>query len=155
MKRVFVLLLAIAFTLAAHGGPAPSLIGSWKSNRELSVATVKLANPLPPEKRARFDNLFFGNAVITFSPTEYSVFTPALEKYPAKTVTTGYRIVAASDRQMVIRTRDEKTQKDEDDALHFEGPNRFWMEITGVAGVTGHDYYDRVVADPLKPAPAK
>jgi hypothetical protein len=140
-------ILAVAILSASCGlaedNAARWLIGQWKSNRELTIPTIHLEHPLPPEKQSRFNSLF-GLMVVTYDKAEMRLYMPEFEKYPSWSATEPYRIVAALADRVVIRSKNPRTKQDESTTIMFEGPNRYWVDVSGTPGVTGREYFDRI-----------
>jgi hypothetical protein len=130
-------------------------VGRWKSNRDLTVATIRLDHELPAEKRARFENLF-GQMIAIFTPTEATFFMPAIEKYPEFTATDVYRVVAEVGDRLVIRYKNPRTKVEESTIMHFEGRDRYWVDLSSTKGViSGREYFDRISDRDEKEQPNK
>lgn len=145
--RVLYLIFLSALQSRAADNVSSWLVGSWKSNRDLTVASVHLDHELPTDKRARFENLF-GQMTATYTPTEATFFMPAIEKYPEWTSTESYRVVAVVGKRIVIRHKNPRTKVEESSIMYFESHDRYWVDLTSTKGVaSGREYFDRIPGD--------
>ena len=136
-------LMAFVANSFAQESRARDLIGSWKSNRDLTVATIRVSPPMPPEKRARFEKLF-GTMVITYTGSEMTAVFPAFEKYPERVTKEKYQIVAESEDRLLVRSKDARSGEEKTKAMNFVGKDRYWIDLDGFQNLTGKEYFDRV-----------
>lgn len=142
MKKTFaVLWFALLAPLAlAQDNAVTWLKGTWKSNRELSIATFTTKKEVSPEKRAKLESLF-GKMTAEFAGDTVTLDVPAIDDQPAVHETIPYTIVSKANTKISLRWTNPTTKKAEIQVITFEGPDRFWMALP----VPGwREYYDRV-----------
>lgn len=146
-RQLYIASLIALIALQVRAGEKASawLVGKWKSNRELTIATIRLDRPLPPEKQARFEKLF-GTMTVTYTTTEISFDTPEFEKHPRWSATESYRVVVSSAKRVVIRNKNPRTKEEESSVINFDSPDRYWIDLSlgGIQGVKGREYFDRI-----------
>ena len=116
------------------------IVGTWKSNRELSVPTIKLKIGMTPE-RMKFLNNLFGRLEVTYTKTEESAVMPAHDDRPEWRFAGAYSVVSATDTEIVIKSKSPLTGEEETSTATFEGPDRYWIPLKGMKG---REYFDRV-----------
>ena len=126
------------------------IVGTWKSNRELSVPTIKLKIGMTPE-RMKFLNNLFGRLEVTYTKTEESAVMPAHDDRPEWRFAGAYTVVSATDAEIVIKSKSPLTGEEETSTATFEGPDRYWIPLKGMKG---REYFDRVKS-PVKTATSK
>lgn len=146
-RQLYIAYLIALTTLQgrASGDAATCLIGKWKSNRELTVATIRFDRPLPSDKQARFEKLF-GSMTVTYTAADVNFYSPAFEKYPSWSGTESYRVVVAAAKRIIIKHKNPRTKIEESSVINFESPNRYWVDLSlgDVQGVRGREYFDRI-----------
>jgi hypothetical protein len=116
------------------------LEGSWKSNKQLTVATIHFRKPVPKSKRARLENIF-GKLVVKYDRTHLAAELPPTNGYPLWQFRSRYRIVASDEDSLACISVNPITGKKEISHIHFEGPDRYW-EYLGGSG--WKEYFDRL-----------
>ena len=140
-KIIALLLFAFLAPLAsAEENAVTWLKGTWKSNRELSVPTLKTNKPVTPELRAKLENVF-GKMTQEFTGSEMTIDMPAIDGKPAWHQTATYSIAAAMGNKISLRWTDPDTKKSETFVLTFESPDRYWMALPNPGW---REYFDRV-----------
>jgi hypothetical protein len=147
MRASAVIGLVFLLPLAASGQQAKQwIIGSWKSNRELTVATLKLKKDVSPELRARLEDVF-GRMTVTFRERDLTAFTPAHAEEPEWRFSCAYTVLLATDSKLVYRSQNPQTKKDESTTLSFEGADRYSVPLPEFQG---KEYFDRIPSPPKK-----
>jgi hypothetical protein len=117
------------------------LIGTWKSNRELTLPTFPNREQLTPDKRAFFDSIF-GKVRVTYSARQMTTELPGESGAPPFRQSYAYRVSSFDTNSVTIRHPDPITGNQTSTIIHFEGTSRYW-EAVGEKG--GREYFDRVV----------
>ena len=125
-------------------------MGTWKSNRELTVPTIKLKVEMTPKLMNLLNNLF-GRMEVTYTKTEESAFRPAFDDKPEWRHAGAYTVVSATDTEIVIKDKNPLTGEEGTSTATFEGPDRYWIPLKGMQG---REYFDRVKS-PVKTATSK
>ena len=138
------LLRAVALVcFALVGGCAstdPRLIGSWKSNKKLTVASLRYPKPIAAAKRARFESLF-GKMVVTYDRTHVTLETPPTPGQPAWRDRSRYRVVASDQNSVALVSTNPLTGEREISHVHFDSPDRYWLYLYGTGW---KEYFDRI-----------
>ncbi len=92
--------LCAALLLASCDQPANSLVGSWKSDKSKTLASMHARKDIPEETKAYLEKNFFGRLTITYADKTYSAVLDGEEdvrpdSYP-------YRIVEETDDYYII-----------------------------------------------------
>ena len=126
--------IATAALISGCSTPDSRLIGRWRSNRPLSVATF------PSGKHAFFDDLF-GRLTATYTRRYiHSELPPKGSEQPYRQ-RVPYRVLASDTDSTTIAWRDTSTGHDTTIQLHFVSPNRYWISL----GSRGRrEYFDRI-----------
>ncbi len=147
MKLIMTLLLA-ALTAGGDREYDSRLNGTWRSNRDETVATEFKRDPrwtnAPPEKIERFRDMF-GRMTITYSN---EVITTDFKGGPT---TFRYKVVNRGDQFVVIRTRggilDDRNWR-----IDFtKDRGGYWIDF-GAFGI--REKFDRISAQPIGSASA-
>lgn len=145
--RFFALFVISPGLVYAEKTAADFLIGNWKSNSELSFPTVKLKVEMTPERKEMWKSLF-GHLQINYTSTGCSSVRPPRpslipggEPFKEFKTARSYVVVSATANQVVIRSLDLETKKEETETLTFEGPDRYWIRLPTPEG---REYFDRV-----------
>jgi hypothetical protein len=136
-------LVAVVCSASADDGPRAWLVGHWKSNKELTIPTLRFTKPLTPEQRSRVENIF-GKYEICFGSTEATYHVSALRTRPAYGGTARYQILAEENDRLVVKCIDAKTGKEDVSNIRFEGHDRCWVLIDTIEWITGWQCFDRV-----------
>lgn len=144
MRKIISLLILVACVSAGGANAAeqsdPRLLGTWKSNRELTLPTLQLGKDAKPETRARLAALF-GKVVVTYTKTKISAVLPADGPKKEWNFSAEYLVLAKTETTVVIRSPNGKSGEMEDQTITFEGPNRYWIDL---GHQRGREYFDRV-----------
>jgi hypothetical protein len=144
MRILSIIIFLLSLPLGLYAQLAKeAYIGSWKSNRELTIKTLQFKREIKPELRQRFDDLF-GKMIVTYTGKEVIAYTPATEKSAEWRFTSEYTVVMASDTKLVFRGQNPQTKAIENTTITFEGPDRYWtsLDVSGV--LEGREYFDRI-----------
>jgi hypothetical protein len=135
--------LVLVFTAAGRSDPfgADRLIGSWKSNRELTISNLQLRKKVSTEAREDLEKQF-GTLTLTFKGKELEGFVPASGNKPEWHYSSPYAIVAATDNKVMIRHIAPATKRMDTITVIFDGPNRCWVSLGDVGG---KECFDRIV----------
>jgi hypothetical protein len=142
-RFVRVLLVTVTLTLscpfaANASGPDERLLGTWKSNAELTVAS--LPGNMPAAQRERFAAMI-GSSVTTIDAQTMTTETSVPGGKPALTKKTAYE-VTASDKDTVTIVRTDPQVAAQPITFHFENQDRFWIS-SGSSAQTIKSYFDR------------
>ena len=114
--------------------------GRWKSNKQLTVATIQLRKPITPAKRAKLDDIF-GKLVLVYDRTHISAEMPPCNGYPVWCNRTRYRVVASDHDSLAYISSNPLTGEREISHIHFDGPNRYWLYLPVIGW---REYFDRI-----------
>lgn len=107
------------------------LLGTWRSDKERTVALWKYQKELPPEIRERFEKIF-GKFTLRFTETHiYTEFEDTNDTVP-------YSVVARDSSSVVIAWHEEKEHSLQH--IHFEGESYYVLSGYNV------EFYKRVAA---------
>lgn len=107
------------------------LLGTWRSDKERTLALWKHQKKLAPETRERFDNIF-GKFTLRF--TETHIFT----EFEGTKDTVPYSVVASDSSSVLIVWHEEKERSLQH--IHFEGESYYVLSGYNV------EFYKRVAA---------
>jgi hypothetical protein len=138
-------LLTLLASLVAVGCATsfdPRLNGSWKSNREATVAEAFQSdsrwNDAPPEKVARFKDIF-GHMVLTYTNRQVTM------RYKVDPGTFRYTVVDIGEDFVVIKTRGGFAD-DQDCRIEFEDElSSYWIDAD--SGL--REKFDRIGTEPI------
>ena len=144
MRALTAAIFLLSFPLGIYAQAArEAYLGSWKSNRELTIKTIRLKREVKPELRQRLDDLF-GTLIVTYTGKEVVAYTPATEKSAEWSHTSAYTIVMSTDTKLVFRGQNARTKAIENTTITFEGPDRYWVSIDVPNVLEGREYFDRI-----------
>lgn len=125
----------------------PRLNGTWKSNREESVADAFRRDPrwtnANPEKVERFQDMF-GHMTLTYS--EDVVTT----QYQGEEATLRYTVEDRGDDFVVIRLHGGFRDGENMRIRFVEGENGYWITTKTIMGTELHEKFDKVRTGPKK-----
>ena len=109
------MLLMLTGLLVGCSDDDPRLQGTWKSNREETVAAVFKDDPkwaaATSERKEEFSR-FFGNMTITYSNQVATMVTPAIQMrsmtLPASTNTSRYKVVERGPNHVVLEVEEDE-----------------------------------------------
>ena len=136
--------VAVLATLGFNSGCASTdsrLIGTWKSNRKLTLPTFPNREQLTSDKRAFFDSIF-GKLRVTYATRQMTMELPGESGAPPFRQSCAYRLSSFDADSVTIVHPDAVTGKQTSTVVHFDGPSRYWVAV-GEKG--GREYFDRVV----------
>ena len=129
---ILTLITSILFTACATT-PDPRLLGTWKSNRALTLGSFP--RNLPSNERPFFTDTL-GKDSTTIGDRFFTAQLPPQEHSKGTTQRVHYRVVSL-DRDSVIITQGASPERI---TLHFVSPSRYWVQWTDKTKI----YYDRV-----------
>ena len=113
------------------------LLGTWKSNEAMTLATIGNADHLSPEQRAMLESDFFGHLVISY---ERDTWTSYMDNSDRPPVTQEYVVIIELNDLMRICERDQTGDCPEYE-LRFEG-DCYYVDISDGRGFV--EYFCRV-----------
>lgn len=138
---VLTLLFAASFLVLSGCAPRDRrLMGRWKSNKELTIASIKYRKPMTPVKRAVFESVF-GKLMLTYDRTHVTAEMPAMGRHPVWQNRIPYRVVGSDKNSVAIMSADPLTGESTIEHIYFEGPNRYWFYLFGTGW---KEYFDRI-----------
>lgn len=144
---VIVLLFSFGTAVArADSFGLDRLLGSWQSNRDLSIATNEANHPVSPAARQELENRF-GSLILTFKDKELEGFMPAMNGKPEWRYSSPYAIVAATDSKLLIRHIAPATKRVDLFTITFDGPNRYWLTLDNSGA---KECFDRLLTEPVR-----
>jgi hypothetical protein len=168
MRRLFALLLIVAFATSARA--EPKLVGQWKSDADLSMRFNTERSKLE-SKTTLFLSQLLGHMTVTFTVNTVVVDMPNVETRTAEgqmSQLTGfrethrYRVLGTTADAVAIKSVEPVTGKDAITVYNFVGPDTMWVYSGGVDSATSthlREYFVRVNArnalKPNKPAGAR
>ncbi len=106
-----------------------SLVGAWRSNKELSIQTIHYEVPIADELKKQLEDVF-GQLQLTYTDSEITAFAPHLGDNGSEWhFKTKYKIVAEDEESLAIVSMNPLTNKEEISHIHFDGPDRYWIYI--------------------------
>ena len=125
--------------------PDPRLIGSWRSNHDLTAETIRSHLKGTAEKQDHFLSVF-GIMRLTYTSDSMTAFMPAWGHQPDWTHSTKYRVTASTPDSVTIQPHDWPIGDNKPMLIHFVSPDRYWTEITTPKlDTTGwKEFFDRV-----------
>jgi hypothetical protein len=137
-------LLAVLFgsitLLAGCASGDHRIEGRWKSNQQLTVATIQLRKPITPARRAKL-NALFGKLVLIYDRAHITAEMPPTNGHPVWHNRMRYRVVASDSNSVALVSSDPLTGEREISHIHFDGPNRYWLYLHGSGW---KEYFDRI-----------
>lgn len=117
-----------------------TLIGEWRSNKELTVPTLTYP---PTSEKASIEKLeaLFGRLIVSYSGSKMKAVLPATKDQPDWIYESDYKIVGRDEKSVVIRAHDPLENGPKDRRITFEGKNRYWIDLEHLGG---REYFDRV-----------
>ena len=134
MKKIIALalLLSLAFTTFAGN---ERLIGSWKSNKEATLAYLKVHTKLTPVQLEKFGTAL-GTMTLTFDQTNL-VAKSGDWKYA-----TPYKVISETKNSITAESKDPGSVKPTPTIYEFEG-NSFWVADDRIPGFK--ERFDKLV----------
>jgi hypothetical protein len=129
--------LLLSLTANAESG-SQRLLGAWKSNRELTLATFKYVPPMSPKGRALFEGLF-GKLTITYE------LARVCSRFPDETgepTWMDYRVIIEHGDVLLIESYEPLQKANVRVQITFEGANRYWIHLDEAKGT--REYFDRL-----------
>lgn len=126
-----VLLTSRAFGAAGRRLVDNRLLGTWRSDKERTIALWKYQKEIAPETRERFEKIF-GKFTLRFTETHiYTAFEDTKDAVP-------YSVVARDSSSVVIAWHEERERSLQH--IHFEGESYYVLSGYNV------EFYKRVAA---------
>ena len=118
------------------------LIGTWKSNRELTMKAMpeSLPSGKSPEKRKQLEMLF-GHLEHTFDGRRATFRMPEHDGLAPSTHSVSYKVIHSDDASVVIQYRDPYERRMKKQRYTFVSPDRYWIPI---AESDWPEYFDRM-----------
>lgn len=138
MNKCFLSIVAVFLGSCSSDTLDDRLLGTWKSNAELTLATIENADYLSPEDREFLESDFFGHLVIRY---ERDVWTSYLDNSDDPPVTQEYSVLSVAEDSMRICEPNEAGECPEYE-LRFEG-GCYYADISDGRGFV--EYFCRVV----------
>lgn len=140
--------LVPAALLAASCATAPRrpaltdgrIIGTWQSNRELTVRTLEFPQTIDPVSVRKIHGMF-GRLTVTYDGTLMKARLPSNGTAPPFTYDTPYVIEAQDAAGVTLRAVDSLDGKSKSTRVTFEGRDRFWIPLHPIHG---REYFDRI-----------
>lgn len=125
----FMLLLGLVSLRADEPLSDARLLGTWKSNRDLTVEAIRPHLKLPPEKQEIIFNIF-GHLQMTYTKDKIEGRLALPDKEPW-TFSSTYQILAKTEDTATLREKrvEEGVEKTTEVVLHFVSPDRYWIRI--------------------------
>lgn len=133
-------LLASITLLVGCASSDHQLDGRWKSNKQLTVASVRFRKPPSPAQRAKLEAIF-GKLVVIYDGTQITAEMPPTNGHPVWHYRSRYRVVASDRDSLAYVSRDPLTGEHKISHVHFDGPNRHWLYLHGTGW---KEYFDRI-----------
>jgi hypothetical protein len=138
---IAILLSVLSAGCAGVGHPLDDqIIGDWKSNRDLTVPTIRYPEGAKPETIKKFEGIF-GHIVVTYTKSECRLVMPAINDFPEWIDTTTYKIVDRTGDSITIQYYDNAEKVKKIRKINFEGTNRYWIDLEQIEG---REYFDRI-----------
>jgi len=143
MKTPVLALLLSVLLVGCAGSRHPldnQIIGDWKSNRDLTVPTIRYPKGARPETMKKLENIF-GRLVVTYTESEARLIMPAMNDFPEWRDETTYKIVGRSENGITMRYFDNNEKVEKNRKITFDGPDRYWIDLEQLEG---REYFDRI-----------
>ncbi len=103
MSRRLAASTLLLLPLVSSASVPECLLGRWRSNETMTLASMREVPDLAPRARAMFEDRFFGHLVIVFTPTRtgwiyYKAEPPVFETGPIE-------VVSSTSTSAVLRSR--------------------------------------------------
>jgi hypothetical protein len=144
MKTLVIAILSTIFLVGCASSRHPlddQIIGDWRSNRKLTVPTIRYPEGAKPETIKKFEDIF-GHLTVTYTKSESRLVMPAMNDFPEWRDKTNYKIVDRSEDSITIRYFDNAEKIEKSRKINFEGPNRYWIDLEQIEG---REYFDRIL----------
>ena len=140
MRTIPLLILLCVFTGCATS-PQKRLIGTWKSNKELTVQTLHYKKEPPERLRKKIEGLF-GKLEVTYTGNKLHAYAPDLGFKAAEwNFNTKYKVLGSDSTSLVVLATDPLTEELKITHIHFEGDDRYWVYIMSTGW---KEYFDRI-----------
>jgi hypothetical protein len=154
----YLLALLAIFPCALQASTCPhDLHGTWKSDREASMAFVRAYTKLQPKTDTFLDTLY-GHMTLTFTDSEVHVVMPDIEvpvagesePFAGVDERKPYRVLFCNSTMLVIANKKYLDDEDEAAILNFVDRDTFWLYSDGnpkVPEFHTREYFRRVAED--------
>lgn len=116
MKRVLITIL-LASGLAAYAETPSRLIGTWKSNENLTLKSMESTQGIPEKSRAAFRNDFFGKLTVEVKQETFSAYFEG----EATESTAKYEVKQIDNNSFIIKSYDQLIQDYTEQKITFDG----------------------------------
>jgi hypothetical protein len=127
--------VALVFLYQAHSVTDERLIGTWKSDAELSIADAKMGRALDETQEAAMRKIF-GKLTVT-----YMAGTRRFEIDGWK-MAEPYQVVGKDDKSVILRSSAQPLTGEELVQIHFVDNDTFWVSISATMG--SKEFFRRV-----------
>ena len=134
MKK-FIALVCVVFISATVFAGNEKLIGTWKSNKDATVAYLKTHTKLTSQQLDKLATVF-GKMTITFDAKNVT-FKSGDWKF-----TSAYKVISETKDSITIESEDPGTKKPSQGKLEFDG-NGFWCPDDKIPGFK--EKFDKVI----------
>lgn len=138
-NTLYTLIIFIATSVICCG--APDLIGSWKSNKELTLKSVRIDPSIEGELKKKIEALF-GCMTVTYERKHATIYMTD-DNGKTEEIKNTYSVVASTSKKIILRWKDPSTGKEENTTLTFVSPDRYWVELPTTPKLSGREYFDR------------
>ena len=132
--------LAMVALVSGCASSDSRLVGNWRSNRALSIATFPHRDQLTSDKRAFFDSMF-GRLTLTYTRRYIQTELPPKGSGQPFRQSIPYRVLASDANSVTIVLKDTLTGHDATKQIHFVGADRYWIHL---GTKDSREYFDRL-----------
>src|SRR5262249_35101989 len=115
-------LVWLGFHFAKGSRGDPRLIGTWQSNADATIAEQRKVRPITESQEVALRKLF-GKVKITY--TDKTLTT----EFDGVSTTMSYEVVKKNSDSVVIKSRSDVTNQDQELTITFVGPDTYVLEI--------------------------
>ena len=126
MRAILIILLGI-YACLAHAYKPSDLVGTWKSNEKMTLASMEATPDIPEKNRAFFRNHFFGRLVVVSKPESSAVYFA--DEKPEKLAFRNHKITQLSETEFRVTYPDEPTSEDSAGVITLHG-NCYSVEVS-------------------------
>jgi hypothetical protein len=134
MKKLTSLFLLSILSFSAFAG-SEKLMGTWKSNKEVTLAYLKIHTSLTPQQLDMVSQSL-GKMTLTFDKTNLTMKTDDWK------FVSPYKIISETTNSMTIESKDPNTQTLTQSKFEFDG-NGFWSPDDSIPGYK--ERFDKLV----------
>jgi len=139
-KLIFALFTSLSACSTTRNPLDDRIIGVWKSNRNLTIPTLRYPEGANPEDMENLKHVF-GHLIVTYTKLTSSAVLPPMNESPEWRSETTYRIKKRDKQSITIRYYDYSDKTHKLRKITFEGPDRYWIDLEDIEG---REYFDRI-----------